>query len=202
MGGRLSGCVVAMLVADGVDGGQVKRLREILRREGGRLHLLSPGGGPVRPARGGPLAPDADAHAIHARYYDALLVPGGAATAKALAQDEAVQELVRSFQLALRPVGAVGEGVEVLCAAGLAKGHRLCGPSALRELVIGAGGQWVEGEVAIDRLVVTGRDGAHLEPFADALAAEIAELRWRDEVEESSMESFPASDAHGGSVAI
>ncbi len=201
MSQSLSGCVLALLLTDGMEGGQVTRLRTLLRRAGARVHLVAPGGGLAHAQDGARFACDADAREIHPHYYDALVIPGGARSAKALSEDESIVELVRVMRLALRPLGAVGEGTVVLCAAGVLDGCHIAAPQSLNDAIRAAGGIAVGAQAVADRLIVTGQDAGAIDRFVELLAEEVAQAR-RDEVEELSLESFPASDAHGGGVAI
>jgi catalase len=184
MSDELTGCVLAILTADGVDGGQVGALRERLHRMGAKIHLASPGGAAVRGEGGDTLEVNADVAQIHARYYDALIVPGGPESARVLAELEAVRTLLRELMLLKRPCGAIAEGARVLSAAGLTGWQDGAAPEVTRnELVTIAG-------------------AARIEAFCTRFAREIAENQKRDRVDEASLESFPASDPGAGNAAI
>lgn len=173
MGERLNGCVLAVVAGEGVDAQLLSGLRAQLRGRGARVHLLSSGGTSVRAADGTRVAVDADADAVHAAYYDGLVLPGSA-VALAQASHEPLLALVRAFYRGLRPVGALGSGVAVVASAGV--------PSDAEALVVAEAGA--------------------LETFVARLAADVDAFRRRDGVDETSMASFPASDPAGGGVAI
>ena len=167
MGERLTGCLVAVVIADGMDEGLPGRLRASLSRSGARVHLVSPGGVTVESAQGRAIEAAADLRALHPRYYDALVVAGGDVAA-ALEGDVRTGALVREMHAQRRVLGAIGEGVAVLARAGVA---------------------------ADDVGVVASDERTAGDAFVEALERELVALRSRDRVDEASLESFPASDA-------
>lgn len=167
MGERLAGCLVAVVIADGIDERLPARLKSALSSLGARVHLVSPGGVTVESAQGRAIEAAADLRVLHPRYYDALVM-AGADVAAALAGDVRAEALVREMHAQRRVLGAIGNGSAVLVRAGVGPGD--------------------EGVVASDEQAAAGA-------FVDALERELLDLRLRDGVDESSIESFPASDA-------
>jgi catalase len=145
---------VAVLVAPGVDAVGVENARKPLEAAGAHLDVIAGMLGAV-PGADGTLVP-VDKHALAASsvMYDAVLVPGGAASVQALLQQGAALEFVAEAYRHAKPIGAVGEGVELL-----------------REARVP-----VSDESAADGVVVG--QATDVQAFADAFAAAIAQHRF------------------------
>ena len=151
---------VAVLVADGVDVGQVEQLRRGLARRGASAELLAPEDGTVRADEGRDLGVDRAIDTVASVLYDAVVVPGGADSTRALLSDGCATHFVLEAYKHAKPVGAAGEGVALLQRAGI-NGVRQAGGSD---------------ELVTDRGVVTATGVGQLPQdflteFARALAA-------------------------------
>jgi catalase len=109
------GRLVAILAADGVAADQVLALMQALTAAGAH--------GVVVGSHLGPLAPKVEATATlansHDVLFDAFFVPGGPQSVKTLVpQGDARAWLAGAYKHA-KPIGAVGEGVELVTAAGI-----------------------------------------------------------------------------------
>ena len=102
--------------------------------------------------------------------FDALLVPGGQASADNLCRNPAAIKFVRSFLVASKPIGAVADGVKGLVAAGGIAGRQLAADPRLRDSIEKAGGVWIDKPIATDRDLVTAADIQSMEPFLQAFA--------------------------------
>lgn len=80
---------------------------------------------------------------VRGEDYDGLLIPGGRAP-EYLRLNEQVIGLVRHFAQAGKPIGALCHGVQVLTAAGVAKGRTCSAYPALAPDLAAAGGRWIE----------------------------------------------------------
>ena len=94
---------------------------------------------------------NADFATICLEDYHGLLIPGGRAP-EYLRLNQRVLEIVRAFDVAMKPIAAICHGVQILTAAGIVKGrsctaYPACGP----EIAL-AGGTYVE--TAIDGVLV------------------------------------------------
>lgn len=99
---------------------------------------------------------------------DGLVVPGGEA-AGLLRGNEAVRQLVRTFNDAAKPIAAIDHGVSVLAAAGILHGEAVpCRPELEPELAA-VGAQCIDREVLSEGNFVIGRDRAALDNFCEAL---------------------------------
>jgi catalase len=113
---------VAALCADGVDADAVVLLRTALAAVHARLVVVAPRLGPITVGEGDPLVADRRLGSTSSVEYDAVYVPGGAASVAALAGDaDAVRFLAETFRHA-KAIAASDEGAELLGAAGVALG--------------------------------------------------------------------------------
>lgn len=104
---------VAILAADGVDGGQVAALMEALKATGAQAevvgtHLGSLEGGAEATATLGNTA---------SVLYDAVYVPGGAQSVKALSRSGDARVFIDEAYKHAKPIAAIGQGTELLAAA-------------------------------------------------------------------------------------
>jgi catalase len=78
---------VAVLVANGVDSAAIDALKKVLEAEGAHAKILGPTSSPVKTADGNSLPVDASMEGLPSVAFDAVWVPGGAASVKALSGD-------------------------------------------------------------------------------------------------------------------
>ncbi|MDY7063671.1 Catalase HPII [Pseudomonas extremaustralis] len=78
---------VAILAADGVDGAAIAALKKALEAEGAHAKLLGPTSAPVSTADGKRLKVDASMEGMPSIAFDAVFVPGGKGSVKALSGD-------------------------------------------------------------------------------------------------------------------
>jgi len=96
--------------------------------------------------------------------YGVLVLPGGKAPA-AIRDDQAVQEIARSFFADGKPVAAICHGPQILVSAGLLKGRRAtCYESVTPELQE-AGALYEDSEVVVDGQLITSRKPEDLPAF-------------------------------------
>ncbi|WP_169983295.1 MULTISPECIES: DJ-1/PfpI family protein [unclassified Microbispora] len=88
--------------------------------------------------------------------YAALVIPGGRAP-EYIRGDRDVQEIVRHFAGAGKPIAALCHGPLVLAAAGVLKGRESSAYPACATDVESGGGTWVDSEAHVDQNLVTGR---------------------------------------------
>ncbi|MDQ6675134.1 MAG: catalase [Chloroflexota bacterium] len=105
---------VAMLVAPGFDGIQLQAVKSALEAGGAHPEVISLGLGVVKAADGTPVPVDKSSQVAASVLYDAVYVPGGAASVALLAEmDEVTRFIVEAFKHG-KAVGASGEAVQLL----------------------------------------------------------------------------------------
>ncbi len=101
---------VAVLAADGVDGAALEQVLGKLREGGAICEVLAPHGGRLA----GDVPVDRPLQTMASVLYDAVLVAGGRESVDALrGNGTAVRYVAEAYKHA-KPVGAIGEGVELL----------------------------------------------------------------------------------------
>jgi catalase len=115
----VKGRKVAILAADGVQSGDVGGIGDRLTDAGAICEVLAPRDGAIQAANGARVEVTKAMNTMASVLYDAVLVPGGEASARALAADGlAVHFVAEAFKHG-KAIGAINEGVDVLTRAGL-----------------------------------------------------------------------------------
>ena len=111
---------VAILVAEGFNAAHVTQLRAALKAEGCITHVIAPHKGPVAAADGSAAhAADFSFWTAKSPLFDGVLVPGGAASVQALLKIGEAVNFINEAYKHCKPIGAVGEGINLLRAASL-----------------------------------------------------------------------------------
>ncbi|MFP5391971.1 MAG: catalase, partial [Gammaproteobacteria bacterium] len=110
---------VAILVADGVDGAQVKQIYSALLGDGAVPRLVSSKLGKVAGADGATLDVEITLEAGPSVLWDAVIVPDGDAAAQVLSRDAHAQDFVREQYRHCKPILVIGGGAELLKTAGV-----------------------------------------------------------------------------------
>lgn len=101
--------------------------------------------------------------------FDALVLPGGVATADQLRTDDAAVNLVREFFRSGRPVAAICHAPWAIIEAGQAQGRTMTSWPSLQTDIRNGGGTWVDEEVTVciggPNVLVTSRKPDDLPSF-------------------------------------
>ena len=118
-GGGIQTRKVAILVADGVETGAMKIVQQALLDAGAICKVVGPNLGFVSTSSGQQLAVDFTYANMPSVMFDAVLVPSGAASARALAKNgDAVHFVLEAFKH-FKTICVIGEGVELLRSLGI-----------------------------------------------------------------------------------
>lgn len=181
MTSALSGCKVAILVADGFEQIEMTSPREALENAGAQTVLISPNPDRVRGWQftqwGDEFEVDVPVDQAEASDYDALLLPGGLMSPDKLRRNPAVQRFVRAFFEQGKPVGSLCHGPWTLIDAGVVKGRRVTSYHTVATDLRNASAQWVDEPVVVDRGLVTSRGPDDLTAFNVKLIEAIYERR-------------------------
>ena len=161
---------VAVLIADGFSSDQLRPVRKALEDAGAVVELISPKLGLVKSAEG----QDVEAHhnflTTASVLYDAVLVPGGAASIATMLLQGYPVSFVREAYHHAKPIGAVGEGADILSMAGAV-------PATFKQTTQ---------PIRTDRGVVVAAAGADADAFSKELIAAIQKHRhWDRDVDET-----------------
>ncbi len=156
---------VAILAAAGVAGGELRVVRAALEAGGAHVQVIAPHLGEIKTAEGDMLKVDASLLTTASVMYDAVFIPGGAASVAAMEENGGFIHFINEAFKHHKPIGASGEGVDLLLASDI-QGVDLADPQSAPPLLT-------------DQGVVTTRDVSDLDPFAQALIASImAHRHW------------------------
>ncbi|RRV09203.1 catalase HPII [Pseudomonas sp. v388] len=105
---------VAILVANGVDGTAVETMKAALAAKGAHAKVLGPTSAPVTTADGKTLPVDASAEGLPSIAFDAVFVPGGADSIKALSTDGVALHYILEAYKHLKAISLSGEAKSLL----------------------------------------------------------------------------------------
>ncbi|QKG26809.1 catalase [Actinomadura verrucosospora] len=117
--GSVQGRKVAVLVADGVDSAAVGAVGDALAEAGAVVDVLAAKDGHVQAANGAQVTVTRAMPTVASVLYDAVLVPGGEASVRTLAQDGDAVHFVAEAFVHCKAIGALDEGVALLERAGI-----------------------------------------------------------------------------------
>lgn len=160
-------------LADGVEEMEAVIVIDVLRRAGWLVTVAATGDTPVVTASRGVtltadcLWRDADGEIASA---DGIVIPGGAAGARALCRHEGVLECLRACDRAGRLIGAICAGPLVLQAAGILRGRRYtCYPGVQDDI---SGALHIDQKTVRDNRLITSQGPGTAFDFALALITE------------------------------
>ncbi|WOB71888.1 catalase [Achromobacter xylosoxidans] len=110
---------IAILVAEGVDGAAVSAVAQALIQAGAVVRLVGQRIGPVATAEGDALDADASLDNQPSAVFDGAVVPGGGVAVDRWRQDGRALEFVRDTYRHGKTLLAMGEGADLLEAAGI-----------------------------------------------------------------------------------
>ena len=106
---------IAVLAADGVTTGDIKRLEAWVKKEGGTVEIVAPHLGELK----GGVNVDKSLATTDSIMYDAVYVPGGKESITALLGEPEARHFVREAYDHGKALAAIGEGLELLQAVGV-----------------------------------------------------------------------------------
>ncbi len=105
---------VAILVANGVDDKAVAAMKAALEAEGAHAKVLGPTSAPVKTAGGASLAVDASMEGLPSVAFDAVFIPGGDASIKALSGDGVALHYVLEAYKHLKAIAYAGDAQKLI----------------------------------------------------------------------------------------
>jgi protease I len=179
MANELQGKRVAILVDNGFEQVELTQPKQALEQAGAQTSIVSPQRSQVKGWNhtdwGDTISVDVQIDQAHAEDYDALVLPGGVMNPDHLRRNEKVQQFVRAFFEAGKPVAAICHAPWTLIDAGVVLGRTLTSYPSLQMDLKNAGANWVDREVVVDKGLVTSRKPDDLPAFNRKMIEEIAE---------------------------
>jgi protease I len=195
---------VALLATDGVDQMELEAPMGAMGVAGANVRIITPAGpdrGELRTSHAGgageSFRPDRAVSNAHARDFGALVIPGGDASVRALRTNTDALRFVRDFAAMDRPIAAIGEGAALLVEAEAVRGRTLTSSRSIADEIREGGGNWVDKPVVVDQRLLTAQGADDVRQFCSKLVDLLVQSVHDATVDESSEESFPASDAPG-----
>lgn len=165
----ISNFKVAVLVTDGFEESELIVPVNVLKKEGVKVHIISPTGGRVQAFKHYDktirIESDRMLAEIQPGEYDAVLLPGGVVNADALRIDQHAQAFIRAINDAGKPIAVICHGPWLLVSANLVRGRTLSSWPTLADDIRNAGGIWENREVVVDSNFVSSRKPDDLPAF-------------------------------------
>jgi protease I len=136
---------------------------------GADVEVVGPKKGTYQGKNGYPVEAHVAARDVGADDLDALIIPGGFAP-DYLRRSRDALKLIKAAHEAGKPVAAICHAGWTLISAGLAKGRKLTGYSAIKDDLVNAGATYVDEPVVVDGNLITSRRPADLPWFCKAVA--------------------------------
>jgi protease I len=202
----LEGTRVAILATDGVEQSELTGVREALDGAGAKTDLLAPGKKTIQAvkgrAKGDEFPVDVQLEAARTSDYAALYLPGGVENADSLRTEPRAVQFVREFMALDKPVAAICHGPRLLIEADSVAGRQLTSWPSLKTDIRNAGGEWVDEPVHADGRLITSMKSADIPEFSKRIVAEFVSSVQERRVDQTSEQSFPASDPPPGPASI
>lgn len=172
---RLAGKRILIMATDGFEESELFGPRELLMAEGAEVRLASPSMTPiqatVRDDPGKTIRPDLRIDEVRAEDFAALILPGGVRNPDTLRLNRPAIDLIRAFDAAGKPIGAICHGPWLLVEADILRGRRAaCWPSIATDLR-NAGASVADEAAVTDGHIVTSRNPDDVPQFTAALIA-------------------------------
>ncbi|MDD4938951.1 MAG: type 1 glutamine amidotransferase [Candidatus Omnitrophica bacterium] len=135
-----------------------------LKEEGFQTVLVGTGRKEYKSKEGYPAEEEIPIKKADPKEFDAVIIPGGYAP-DILRRHKEVNEFVKKIFEGSRLVAAICHGGWVLVSAGILKGKRVTGFSAIMDDLKNAGAQYFDEEVVVDGNLVTSRNPYDLPAF-------------------------------------
>ena len=136
-----------------------------LKEEGAEVKVVGAGGAKSYASKHGyPVSVDAQAEAVSAVEFDAVIVPGGYAP-DLMRRHEAMVRLVREAAQHGKVVAAICHAGWMLASAGVVRGKEVTSFFSIKDDMVHAGARWVDREVVVDGTLITSRKPDDLPAF-------------------------------------
>lgn len=163
---------VAVLVEDNYQVLEVWYPYLRLREEGIQTVLVGTGRHNYKSKEGYPAGEELSINQADAKDFDAVVVPGGYAP-DILRRYEEVNAFVRQMNKNKKIVAAICHAGWVLVSAGILKGRKVTGFSAIKDDLINAGAEYIDKEVVVDGNLITSRNPYDLPAFCREIIKKI-----------------------------
>lgn len=165
---------ILIIATDGYEDSELLEPRKRLLAAGAEVVLAALDTKEIKGDKGALIRPDAVVDDVDEADFDGLLLPGGVRNPDRLRMSDTVVELVRAFDDAGKPIGAICHGPWLLVEADIVQGRTVTGWPSIRTDLANAGGEVVDDEAVVDGNVVTSRRPDDIPAFTDAFVRLVA----------------------------
>lgn len=145
-----------------------------MKEEGAEVKVIGTGGARSYTSKHGyPVTVDAQAEAVTALEFDAVIIPGGYAP-DLMRRSEAMVKLVREAFQHGKLVAAICHAGWMPVSAGILTGKTATSFFSIKDDVINAGASWVDQEVVVDGNLITSRKPDDLPAFCREIVKALA----------------------------
>lgn len=145
-----------------------------LKEEGAQVTLVGTGNSRTYTSKlGYPVEVDKEAKEIDVSEYDGVVIPGGYAPDHMRRYPEMVR-IVREAHQKGKVVAAICHAGWMLASAGILKGKKVTGVSAIKDDLVNAGAHYVDAEVVRDGNLITSRKPDDLPAFCREIIEALA----------------------------
>jgi protease I len=159
---------ILIVATDGYEDSELLEPRKRLLAAGAEVVLASLDTKEIKGDKGALIRPDAVVDDLDEADFDGLVLPGGVANPDRLRMNDTVVDLVRAFDDAGKPIGAICHGPWLLVEADIVQGRTVTGWPSIRTDLANAGGEVVDAEAVTDENIVTSRKPEDIPAFTDA----------------------------------
>ncbi|MBA3774321.1 MAG: catalase [Ramlibacter sp.] len=159
---------VAVLVANGVEIGALRVIQQALQDAGATSRIVASNLGFVATSSGQQLAVDHTLDNMPSVMFDAVLIPGGPASAQALARSGAAVHFALEAYKHCKTICVIGEGVQLLGTLGIGAGE---GAPAVPGVVIGRNDPPLRAQLAQDFIAAMSRHRHWTRPNVETVPA-------------------------------
>lgn len=166
---KFSNIRAAVFAVDGFEESELTEPVKALRNAGVRVDIISFKTGKIQGFKhhdkSNKVSVDVALDKANPEDYQVLVLPGGALNADAARIDNRVQEFVRSFDKAGKPMAVICHAPWLLVSSGLVRGRTLTSYKTIQDDIKNAGGNWVDQETVVDGNWVTSRKPGDIPAF-------------------------------------
>ncbi len=159
---------VAVLVANGVEVGALRVIQQALQDAGAATRIVAAHLGSVATSSGQQLVVDHTFSNMPSVMFDAVLVPGGAASAQALTHNGDAVHFVLEAYKHCKTICVIGEGAQLLRTLGIGAGE---GGPAMPGVIVGKNDPPTRGALAQEFMAAMARHRHWARPNVDAVPA-------------------------------
>lgn len=143
-----------------------------LREEGITTVLVGTGKKEYKSKEGYPAVEELTIKGARADDFDAVVIPGGYAP-DILRRHEEINKFVKYMFQKGKIAAAICHGGWVLVSAGILKGKKVTGFSAIKDDLINAGAEYLDKEVVVDGQLITSRNPYDLPVFCKEIISKL-----------------------------